>query len=116
MRTGSFDPGVAAAIRTSDALKRAMADLCRSTGQLLVHEQTPWASASFSGVRHRMAYAFEGADAVEAGETMISILPEHEFAIPGQLVADAAVVNVNHRVHQDPHLVVDVELLLVTEE
>lgn len=113
MNSGSFCPAIAAQIRTSDALKGAMDDLCRSLGRLLVHEQKSWASATFSGVRHRMTYAFDGIEAIEAGETMIAILPEHEFSIPGQLVADASVVDVNHRPGRDPHMVVDVELLLL---
>jgi hypothetical protein len=44
----------------------------------------------------------------------ITFLPEHEFAIPGQLVADAAVVEVDHRL-TPPRMIVTCELLLLEE-
>jgi hypothetical protein len=43
-------------------------------------------------------------------------LPEHEFALSRQLVADAAVVAVDHRIGADPRMEVKVELLLLDEE
>ena len=72
--------------------------------------------ASLSPAPPRLHLAFAGDDAVEAGETFIAFLPEHEFAIPGQLVADAAVTAVDHRIGADPRMEVRVELLLLNEE
>jgi hypothetical protein len=45
----------------------------------------------------------------------IVFLPEHEFMLPGQLVADAAVTEVDHRLIPEPRLTVSVELLLLEE-
>lgn len=79
------------------------------------HEEKAWASVTFAGTRHRLRLVFEGAEAVEAGECFIAFLPEHEFTIPGQLVADAAVTEVNHRLSPAPRLAVTAELLLLEE-
>ena len=43
-----------------------------------------------------------------------AFLPEHEFALPGQLVADAAVTAVDHRL-EPPRMQVSCELLLLEE-
>ena len=45
----------------------------------------------------------------------VAELPEHEFAIPGQIVADAAILEVEHRLIPEPRLVVQCELLLLEE-
>jgi hypothetical protein len=58
---------------------------------------------------------FDGADAVRAGEEFIDELPEHEFRIPGQLVADATVREVDHRFGADERMVVTAVLLLLKE-
>ena len=57
---------------------------------------------------------FEGEEEVDAGECFIAFLPEHEFAIRGQLVADAAVVEVGSTA-QPPRLAVTCEILLLEE-
>jgi hypothetical protein len=95
-------------------LREHLLGLACGHATILTHEEKAWASVTFAGARHRVELAFEGADAVEAGECFISFLPEHEFAIPGQLVADAAVTEVDHRL--DPPLMrVTCELLLLDE-
>jgi len=81
----------------------------------MAHSETAWASVTFAGTRHRVELAFEGAEAIEAGECFIALLPDHEFAIPGQLVADATVVEVDHRLAPEPKLMVVAELLLLEE-
>ena len=53
---------------------------------------------------------------VEAAENFIAYLPEHEFAIRGQLVADAAVTSVDHRIGPGPRMEVRIELLLLDED
>ncbi len=87
----------------------ALADHC---GQLLTHSKKAWASITFAGTRHRVSLLFAGAEAVAAGEAFIAALPDHEFSIPGQLVADASVSEVEHRIVPDPRLAVTCELLL----
>jgi hypothetical protein len=99
----------------ADRLREVLSELARGHGQILAHSETAWASVTFSGTRHRVELAFEGTEAVEAGERFIALLPEHEFAIPGQLVADATVVEVDHRLAPEPRLTVVAELLLLEE-
>ena len=100
---------------TGDRLRSALADLGEHRGQVLTHSEKPWASITFAGSRHSLEILFAGEDAVAAGENFVAELPEHEFAIPGQLVADAEIVEVEHRIVPNPRLVVRCELLLLDE-
>ncbi len=114
-----FDPlfGVRAARTRREPrsrLREALIELAQGQATILAHDEKSWASITFAGARHRVELAFEGADAVGAGELFIALLPEHEFAIPGQLVADAAVTAVDHRL-EPPLLKVTCELLLLEE-
>jgi len=95
-------------------MREALLDLAGGRATILSHEEKYWASVTFAGARHRLELLFEGAEAVEAGELFIAFLPEHEFAIPGQLVADAAVTAVDHRL-DPPRMQVSCELLLLEE-
>lgn len=96
-------------------LLTALLDLTQGQGELLSHTERPWASVTFSGTRHRLTFAFKGADAVAVGEDFIACLPDHEFAIRGQLVADAAIVSVEHTALPALQLIVEAELLLLDE-
>ncbi|MEN7537022.1 hypothetical protein [Aurantiacibacter flavus] len=99
---------------TSGRLLAALADLARHKSRLTHHHEASWASITFAGTRHRVTLEFRGTEAIEAGENFIALLPEHEFAIPGQLVADAAVIEVDHCL--DPAVLsVTCELLLLEE-
>ena len=96
-------------------LLAALLELGGGRAELLRHTERGWASVTFSGTRHSVALAFSGVEAVAAGELFINALPDHEFAIPRQLVADAAVVRVDHTALPQPRLEVEVELLLLEE-
>lgn len=98
-----------------DRLRDAVVALGEYRGQVLTHQEKAWASVTFAGARHSLALLFAGAEAVAAGERFIAALPEHEFALPGQLVADATVTEVDHRLVANPRLVVQCELLLLEE-
>ncbi len=100
---------------TADRLREALLMLAEAQGVILSHEETPWASITFSGARHEVMFDFAGPEAVAAGERFIAALPDHEFAIPGQLVADATVSAVNHVMQPEPRLVVTATLLLLDE-
>ena len=50
-----------------------------------------------------------------AGEALIAELPDHEFAIPGQIVADAAITAADHVLAPAPCLTVTCELLLLKD-
>jgi len=97
-----------------ERLRDALLELAGRRATLLSHHEKSWASITFAGARHRLDLLFEGAEAVEAGELLIARLPEHEFAIPGQLVADAAVTAVDHRL-DPPRMQVSCEILLLEE-
>ncbi|MFM5922920.1 MAG: hypothetical protein ACKOPG_01870 [Novosphingobium sp.] len=96
-------------------LLSAVMELAGSKAELLRHAERSWASVTFSGTRHTVTLAFTGTEAVAAGESLIDALPDHEFAIPRQLVADAAVVAVDHTALPEPRLEVTVELLLLED-
>ncbi len=99
---------------TGERLIEALQHLAQGQAQMVRHSEISWASITFAGARHRVELLFEGDEAVEAGECFIAFLPEHQFAIPGQLVADAAVVEVDHVLHP-AILRVTCELLLLEE-
>lgn len=96
-------------------LLSAVMELAGGEAELLRHAEQPWASATFSGSRHAIFLAFTGNQAAEQGEAFIAALPEHEFAVPRQIVADAAVLTVEHVLVPEPRLTVEIELLLVEE-
>lgn len=98
-----------------ERLREAVMALAGGTAQLLNHSEKAWASITFSGARHSFTLAFEGVSTAKAGEAFIAALPDHEFAIPGQLVADATVQSVEHKMLPDVRLVVAIELLLLVD-
>lgn len=79
------------------------------------HTERPWSSVTFSGMRHTVTLAFDGIDAVERGEAYAASLPDHEFAIPGYIVADAAISALEHSEPGSSRLVVEAELLLLED-
>jgi hypothetical protein len=100
---------------TSDRLRDTLQDLAGGSARIASHSETAWASVTFAGTRHRLEMLFEGEASIAAGEAFIEALPDHEFALPGQLVADATVSEVDHRLSPDPRLAIAVELLLLED-
>ena len=99
---------------TSGHLRDALLTLADGHARIEAHREKSWASVTFAGARHRLLLVFEGEAAVGAGELFIANLPEHEFAIPGQLVAEATVAAVEHHL-APPHMTVTCELLLLED-
>lgn len=97
------------------SLLSALFDLAQGQAELLRHSERNWASATFAGTRHTVALAFTGPAAIDAGEALIAALPDHEFAIPGQLVADANVISIDQASLPEPRIVVELELLLLED-
>ena len=97
-----------------ERLAEALGSLAQGRARIISHAESAWASITFAGTRHKLVLEFTGSEAVEAGECFIAFLPEHEFTLPGQLVADAAVTEVDHRL-DPPLLRVACELLLLEE-
>ena len=100
---------------TADRLREALFLLSGQCAKCLKHEESAWSSITFSGTRHEVTLAFEGAEDVANGEEFMELLPEHEFTIPGQLVADASIREVDHRFGLHERLEVTAVLLLLEE-
>jgi len=100
----------------SERLAEALFALAGGHGAVLIHRETPWASITFSGSRHHLVLSFAGIEAIEPGERFIAALPDHEFNLPGQLVAEAQLVEVEHVLLPQPTMRVSVELLLLDDE
>ena len=92
-----------------------MHDLAQGRAQFISHVERSWASATFAGTRHSLTLTFCGSEGVTAGEGFIARLPEHEFTLPGQLVADAAVTAVDHQLLPSQRITVSVEMLLLQD-
>jgi hypothetical protein len=97
------------------ALLRAVLELAGPHAELVRHGERGWASATFAGSRHSVSLSFSGASAMDAADDFIAALPEHEFALPGRIVADATIVAVDQRALPHPHTLVEAELLLLDE-
>jgi len=98
-------------IQLLDAVMR----LAGPQADLLRHAERPWASATFHGTRHTIAMRFTGPEGLSAGEAFIDALPEHEFTISRQIVADAAVSEVEQVMLPQPHMTVEVDVLMLED-
>lgn len=96
-------------------LRQAILALTDGMGEIVRHSEKPWASITFEGSRHTLGIVFDGADAVAAGEALIAALPDHEFAVPGQLVAEATVTAADHVMLPRPRLSLTCEILLLKD-
>jgi hypothetical protein len=100
---------------TGERLRDAVLALAGGHGEVLHHGETAWASITFAGTRHRLRIAFAGSADIERGEALVAALPDHEFAIPRQLVADATITGVDSTLLPEPCMVVECELLLLED-
>jgi len=98
-----------------DRVQEALLVLANAKAQLITHEEHSWASITFTGTRHEIMLDFDGSTAVEAGEEFVAALPDHEFAIPGQLVADATINSVKHTMLPTPRMLLSLTLLLLED-
>jgi len=98
-----------------DRVREALLDLAQGKASLLTHEEKAWSSITFAGTRHELMLDFDGAAAMQAGEQFVADLPDHEFSLPGQLVADATVTKTESSFLPEPRLVVTAVLLLLEE-
>ena len=97
------------------ALLSSVLQLAEGKAELVRHGERPWASVTFSGSRHTIALRFAGIAALEAGDAFIEALPDHEFHIRGQIVADAAITSVEQTTLPEPAMLVEAELLLLED-
>jgi hypothetical protein len=110
---GAFPPARARGV--GPRLAAALQALAGGQATLVEHRQRAWASVTFSGARHEVTLAFAGTTAIEAGEHLIAEASEHEFGIPGQLVADVAVLGVDHVLAPEPRMTVRLEVLTLED-
>jgi hypothetical protein len=96
-------------------LLAALLELAEGEAELVRHDERAWASATFAGTRHSVVLAFTGAEAVAAADRFIAALPDHEFTIAQQLVADAAVIGVEQTALPQPRMVIELQMLLLDE-
>lgn len=99
----------------ADRLLAALSALGDHRGAVIHHAEESWASITFVGARHRVTLHFAGAEAVAAAETLIAALPDHEFTLPRHFVAQADVVEVDHRLYPAPAITLVCELLVLEE-
>jgi len=99
----------------ADRVRDALIQLSEGRADLLTHEEKAWTSITFSGTRHEVMLDFRGEEAVAVGEEFIEQLPDHEFTIPGQLVADATIREVDHRFGAEERMLVTAVLLLLED-
>ncbi|WP_379546089.1 hypothetical protein ACFCW2_10000 [Qipengyuania sp. DSG2-2] len=115
VQAASAPPPLTARRTLSDRLREAVLALADGEGEVTAHHEKAWASITFAGTRHTLGLVFEGAEAVEAGERLIADLPDHEFAIPRQLVADATITAVESTLLPAARMEVACELLLLED-
>ena len=99
----------------ADRLRDAILALSDHHAQIVAQSERAWASITFAGARHTFSLIFAGEAAVEAGERFVANLPDHEFSLSGQLVADATVSEVEHRMVPSPRMIVTCEVLMLEE-
>ncbi len=68
------------------ALANALATI--TNGKILRSRETSWASASFTGIRHRFVIDLDG----DARADVVTGIGEREFDLPGHIVADILLV------------------------
>ena len=99
----------------ADRLRDALLTLSDHHAQIVAQSERAWASITFAGARHTFSLIFAGEAAVEAGERFVANLPDHEFTLAGQLVADATVSEIEHRILPSPRMIVTCEVLMLEE-
>ncbi len=98
----------------SGKLRAALLSLAGGHATITDHREKNWASITFAGTRHRMELVFEGTEAIERAERFIADVAEHQFDIPGHLVADASVIEVDHQL-EPPRMQICAEVLLLED-
>lgn len=74
-----------------------------------------WASVTFSGARHKVAFALHGPGAATAADAFLGVMREAEFALPGHILADLALVG-EERSADGEHVQVRLEALTVQDD
>ena len=89
MTTERHMPSGASAVAAR--LIRQLLTLAGPTVELVQATEREWASATFSGARHAVTLRIPLDHSAAAAPAFIAGLPDHEFDLPGQIVADCVV-------------------------
>lgn len=87
--------GLALSSAASGLLRALVARSGASREHILLSDvrSTEWRSLTFSGERHRIALRVTGPYAEPYAQRMVHRIEDAEFAIPGVLVADIAIID-----------------------
>lgn len=77
---------------TAAKLIRAVMEICGEDSELVGAHEREWASATFSGARHSLDLLIPTNGEGVALPDAIARLPDHEFDLVGEIVADCAVI------------------------
>lgn len=80
---------------------------------LIDADSIPWRSMGLAGERHQIRLRLGGHDAEHEAGRMAQALPDHEFTLPGLLVADVA-ITATQRV--DDGVILTLEALIFAED
>ena len=78
------------------------------------YRSTDWQSLTFIGERHEMELRVPGPGAEQLADRLTERLPDAEFRIPGQIVADIDLVR-EYEMHPDGSITLHIEALTVLE-
>ena len=92
----------------------ARAGVSRDRILLTEFRSVDWNSLTFSGERHVIDLRIPGPDADLVSDSLLCGLEEHDFAIPGQTVADIS-VPAGPRRNPDGSITVKIEALTIAE-
>jgi hypothetical protein len=92
----------------------ARAHVSRDRILLTAFQSTEWQSLTFIGERHRLRFRIPGPAAGDVVRDLTNGLEDAEFSIPGNLVADIALVGKPQRA-DDGSVSVELEALTIAE-
>ena len=104
MMAATFEPHTELTAKLCDALRPATAEIIKS-------HTIPWASATFSGLRHFIEVAVTGEAASKCAQILAAELRELEFDLAKHIVADVTVTKM-----RDTPLVIIISVEALTVE
>jgi hypothetical protein len=76
---------------TAAKLIRTVLAICGDGSELVRAHEREWASATFSGARHNLELLVPVEDKAAPLPAAIAALPDHDFELAGEIVADCAI-------------------------
>ena len=78
----------------STELLRAVRKRAGTGANLIIEDirSRPWASATFSGARHQLAFRLDGEEAEDVADRFLADIEAAEFPLRGHVMADVAVI------------------------